>query len=380
MKILHTSDLHLGRQFNGIALDQDHDAVLDQIGRAVIDHAVDALVIAGDIFDRATPPATAVRQFNTFLSRIASDTKTAVIMIAGNHDSGDRIESMSIMTDTRRALIRGVISADEKPLLLSDAHGVVAFSGLPFAYEYAARECFSDETMQTPEHVLAAQLAAARRHVPDGARWVVVSHAFVVGAAGSESERSLVRVGGIETVRPETYAGAQYVALGHLHRPQSAGASHIRYSGSPLAFGFDEADAAKSMNLVDIDGEGRVTVETIAFQPMRRVRVLRGRHAELLLAPPSEDFIKVVLTDDTLVIDAMKRLRVVFPSACDLTYARDEQARESKPLEARTIAAADPADVINDFLDLVRDQRMSEPEARVIASALGDMQQEGDAA
>jgi exonuclease SbcD len=380
MKFVHTSDLHLGRQFNGIALDQDHNAILEQIARAVIDHAADVLIIAGDIFDRAAPPAAAVRQFNAFLSRIASETDAAVVMIAGNHDSGDRIASMSIMTDTRRALIRGVISVDEKPLLLSDTHGVVAFSGLPFAYEYAARECFSDETMQTPEHVLTAQLASAQRHVPDGARWVVVSHAFVAGASGSESERSLVRVGGIETVPSRAYAGAHYVALGHLHRPQSAGAPHICYSGSPLAFGFDEADAAKSMNLVEIDRTGGATIKMIPFQPLRQVRVLRGKHAELLLAQPSDDFIKAILTDDTPVIDAMKRLRGVFPNACDLLYARDERARENKPFEVRAIAAADPAEVVNDFLGLVRDQRMTEPEATVIASAMVNMQQEGDAA
>jgi exonuclease SbcD len=162
MRVLHTADLHLGRQFNGIPLDDDHAAVLDQVLRAVVDLRADVLVIAGDIFDRAAPPETAVRQFNAFLARFASETEAAFVMIAGNHDSGHRIAAMSIMPDTRRVLIRGAVSPDEKPLLLSDEHGTVAFSGLPFAYEYAARECFADEKMQTPEDVLRAQVAAAR--------------------------------------------------------------------------------------------------------------------------------------------------------------------------------------------------------------------------
>lgn len=140
MRILHTADLHLGRQFNGIPLDADHGAVLDQIVSAITSNRVDVLVIAGDIFDRAAPPTSAVRQFNRFLARVASETAAAVVMIAGNHDSGDRIASMSIMTDARRALIRGAISADEQPLVLTDAYGPVAFTGLPFDYEYAARE------------------------------------------------------------------------------------------------------------------------------------------------------------------------------------------------------------------------------------------------
>jgi len=380
MKILHTSDIHLGRQFNGIALDQDHEAVLEQIAQTVIEQAVDALVIAGDIFDRAAPPATAVRQFNAFLSRVASETEAAVIMIAGNHDSGDRIASMSIMTDARRAHIRGVVSVEEKPLLLSDEHGVVAFSGLPFVYEYAARECFADETMQTPEHVIAAQLGAARRHIPNGARWVVVSHAFVSGAQVSDSERPLVRVGGIETVRPETYAGAHYVALGHLHRPQSAGASHIRYSGSPLAFGFDEADGTKSMSLVELDGAGNATIKAIPFQPLRRVRVLRGKHAELLLADPSDDFIKAILTDGAPIIDGMKRLRAVFPNACELAYERDERIDQTKPSEAHAVKAANPFDVVNSFLEQVTGQRMTDGDSAVIATALDDLQKEEHAA
>lgn len=370
MRILHTADLHLGHQFNGISLESDHGVILDQIVSAITTENVDVLVIAGDVFDRAAPPASAVRQFNSFLSSVASKTAAAVVMIAGNHDSADRIASMSIMTDTRRALIRGAISADEKPMVLSDAFGPVAFTGLPFAYEYAARECFADEALQTPADVLSAQVSCAKRNIPQGARWVVVSHAFVVGASGTNSERPLTRVGGIETVSSAVFDGANYVALGHLHRPQSVEASHIRYSGSPLAFGFDEADCQKSMSLVEIDAAGKATIETIPFKPTRNVRVLRGRHAELLEAAPSEDFIKIVLTDDAPVIDAMKRIREVFLNACELVYERDEREPEIRSLGGRAFALANPVDVLSDFLEHVRGERLSEAELVVVASAL----------
>jgi len=378
MRILHTADLHLGRQFNGIPLDADHAAILDQIVSAITSRSVDVLVIAGDIFDRAAPPTSAVRQFNRFLARVASETVAAVVMIAGNHDSGDRIASMAIMTDTRRALIRGAISADEKPLLLTDAHGPVAFTGLPFAYEYAARECFSDEALHTPEDVIAAQVACGRRNIPDGTRWVVVSHAFVSGASSSESERPLTRVGGIETVSSAVFEGAHYVALGHLHRPQSVGASHIRYSGSPLAFGFDESDCQKSMSLVEIDAVGQATIESIPFEPIRQVRVLKGRHAELLLADRSDDFIKAVLTDDAPVIDGMKRIRDVFPNACELVYERNERAPEVKSLAGRALAVANPVEVIGDFLEHVREEGFSENELEVVASELGRLRETED--
>jgi len=380
MKILHTSDLHLGRQFNGISLEDDHAAVLDQIARTVLDREVDVLIIAGDIFDRASPPASAVRQFNGFLERIANETEAAVVMIAGNHDSGDRIGAMAIMTDRRRALIRGAVSAVEKPFVISDAHGPVAFSGLPFAYEFAARECFENEALQSPEDVLAAQVAAARRNVPEGARWVIVAHSFVTGALASESERPITRVGGIETVSSKIFDGAAYVALGHLHRPQSVGVPHIRYSGSPLAFGFDEEGTAKSMSFVEIDAVGNVSVEAIPFEPLRNVRVLTGSHAELLLAAPSNDFVKAILTDDVPVIDGMKRLREVFPNACDLVYARDERGTGMKPLDGQFAKVADPVEVVGDFLELVRDERLSEKETEVIAQALERLRNEEDAA
>ncbi len=376
MRILHTADLHLGRQFNGISLEEDHQAILDQILQIIAEHGPDALVIAGDVFDRAAPPATAVRQFNAFLSRVARETAAAVVMIAGNHDSGDRIGAMSIMTDARRALIRGPVAADEIPLILEDAHGPVAFSALPFSYEFAARECFQDEAFNTPEDVLRAQVAAARRHVPDDARWVVVAHGFVTGANVSEGERPLARVGGIETVGSEVFDGAHYVALGHLHRPQSAGAAHIRYSGAPMAFGFDEGGEAKSVCLVDLDGVGAATIQTILLRPLRGVREVRGKMADLVLNTPSNDFVKVILTDETPLIDPMKRLREIFPNACQLAYARDEKPKEFNAALLARIEVADPIQVIGNFLEYVRDEKLAESELELITSGLHGLNDE----
>ncbi|WP_238367255.1 exonuclease SbcCD subunit D [Mesobacterium pallidum] len=371
MKFLHTADLHLGRQFNGLSLEDDHAAILAQVVEAVKDHDVDALVVAGDIYDRAAPPATAVRMFNAFLTRIATETRAVVVMISGNHDSGDRIEAMSILTDARRALIRGVPRPHDPPLVLHDAHGPVAFSALPFAYEFAAREVFGDETLSTPADVLAAEVAAARAALPTGARWVITAHAFVTGARPSDGERSLVRVGGVETVGAEVFDGAAYVALGHLHRPQAVGAPHIRYSGSPLAFGFDEAGSEKSMSLVDLAAGGSVTIDTVPFAPPRGIQVLRGKHAELLLAPPTDDFVKAVLTDEVPVIDGMKRLRAVFPNACELSYESRDRAGALKPVAAPSARFASPLEVLDDFLTHVRDEGLTEAERAVATEALG---------
>lgn len=381
MRILHTADLHLGRAFNGLSLEEEHRAILDQILQCLISQRVEVLVIAGDIFDRAVPPASAVRQFNTFLTQVARETSAAVVMIAGNHDSGDRIGSMAIMTDAHRALIRGPLSVEETPLVLKDSHGPVAFSALPFSYEYAARECFGDEAIETPEGVLSAQIAAARRHLPQGARWVVVAHAMVAGSKGSEGERPLARVGGLDSVRPEVFAGAHYVALGHLHRPQTSGMAHIRYSGAPLAFGFDEAGEQKSMALIDLEADGSTTVRTIPFAPPRGMRIVRGKLAELMLAEPSPDFIKVVLTDEARLIDPMKKLREVFNNACVLSYARDEDAPAATDATLPPLVKLnDPIEVVGDFLQYVRNERLADPELALVGSAFDDLRKMEDGA
>ncbi|MGG7564574.1 exonuclease SbcCD subunit D [Rhodovulum sp. DZ06] len=378
MRILHTADLHLGRQFNGLSLEADQQDALDQVLAAIHAHGPELLIVAGDVFDRAQPPASAQRQFNDFLRRVAA-TKTAVAIISGNHDGPDRIEAMAAFTDPARALIRGAATAEEPPMLLHDAHGPVAVSALPFVYEHAAREALGDPSIATPHDVIAAQMAAARRAVPEGARHVVVAHAFVAGGAAGETERPLA-VGGIETVDAAAFDGAHYVALGHLHRPQHVTAPHIRYSGAPLAFGFDEAGAAKSMSLVELGPEGVARIEELPFTPLRAVRLLRGTMAELLALPQSDDIVAAELTDDAPPVDPMRRLREVFPNACRLTHLRSLRAPEAKSALAAPERPADPMEVLGGFLETVRGIGPDARETELLARALGALKRKEDEA
>lgn len=368
MRIIHTADLHLGRQFMGLSLEEDHEVILVQILETLVAERADVLVMAGDIFDRASPPNSSVRQFNRFLKRVAEESEAAVVMISGNHDSGDRIEAMSVFSTASRVLVRGIADAEETPLVLSDEHGEIAFSALPFSYEYAAREVFGDESISAPADVIAAQIAAARGHVPEGARWVVVAHAFVAGGAVGETERALTRVGGIETVPSDVFDGADYVALGHLHKPQDVGARHIRYSGAPLAFGFDEAGSEKSMTVVDLKAEG-VEIRTVPFRPIRQVRSLTGAFSDLLAGTPSEDFIQAILTDEIPLIDPMKRLRAVYPNACHLAYARQASTPEANAFGAGR-AATTPIEMVHDFIKVVRGREPNAEEVAIVADKL----------
>ena len=374
MRILHTADWHLGRQFEGHSLDQDQATVLDQVFAAVQKVEPDALIVAGDIFDRAAPPESAVRLLNRFIESVIANTSCAVILIAGNHDSADRIGAMAMLADRRRTLVRGPLSLIEEPLVLHDAHGPVAFSALPFGYEYAARECFADTNIKCPADVMRAQIAAARPHIPPGARWIIVAHAFVTGASVSETERPLTRIaGGIETVPADLFSGAHYVALGHIHRPQTAGAPNIRYSGAPLAFGFDEEGNEKSMVVVDIDGPGNAAVELIPFRPLRSVRTIRGTLEDLLKLPPSEDFIKAILTDDGRLMDPMKRIRERFPFACGLTYARDLVVRQTTGGHPSITALDEPETVVSHFMQVMRGTPLSDTEAHIVADTIAQL-------
>lgn len=379
MRILHTADWHLGRQFHGVPLDDDHGSVLSQVEAAIAAHAPDVLVIAGDIFDRATPPQSALSRFGDFVRRVARDGGTAIVLIAGNHDSAAQIGMMGVLADADRSLVRGPLDAEEKPLILADEHGPVAISALPFSYEFAARACYGSDDISCPADVLREQVASARRHLPDGARWVVVAHAFVEGAATSDGERPLTRaVGGIETVPSSVFEGADYVALGHLHRPQAVGAEHVRYSGSPLAFGFDEEGHEKSMTLVDLAGDGSVTTTLIPFVPHRRIRTLRGRLVELLAAPGgSDDLIGILLTDEVRQIDPMKRIRELYPNAVQLAYERDEPTGEQRLRDGRA-ALESPKEMIAQFVGFVREKGITEAETALVAEKLAALAPAGE--
>jgi exonuclease SbcD len=372
MKILHTSDWHLGRQFHGQSLHEAHAECLAQIVQAVKDHQPDVLIIAGDIYDRAAPPASAVRQFNGFMEQVYSETDTAIVLIAGNHDSGDRVAANSAMVDRRRVLIRGPLQANEPPLIVHDAYGPVAISALPFGNEYAARECFDDVSLASPADVLSAQVAAAKVHIPDHARWVIVAHGFVTSAAASDSERPLL-VGGVETVPKEVFAVADYVALGHLHRPQALDNGRIRYSGAPMAFGFDEAGDVKSMALIDLGAAGEIQTTLIPFKPRHQVRVIEGEFAEILAegrVNPSQDYIKVILTDDAALIDPMGQLRQVYPNAMALEYRRDLAGGQVQAIAAKAKKLDNPEIVVRDFLTFVRDEDPTDADMDLVRATL----------
>ena len=297
MRFLHTSDWHLGRLFHRVHLTEDQAFVLDQFVDLARRERPDAVLISGDIYDRAVPPPEAVRLLDDTLSRLTLDLGIPTVVIAGNHDGPDRLAFGSRLLAGGGLHLFGLPGPAPEPIRLEDAHGPVFIHAVPYAEPPVVREAFGVETVHDHHAAMVACLDAVRSVHPEGARSVVLAHAFVAGGAGSESERPL-SVGGAGTVEASAFAGFDYVALGHLHRPQSLARDRLVYAGSLLKYSFDEATHRKSVSLVEMDAAGACTVERIALTPRREVRRISGLHAELLAAAaedPAREYNSVML-------------------------------------------------------------------------------------
>jgi exonuclease SbcD len=372
MRILHTADWHLGKTLRKVSLLDDQRHVLDQIFDAIVENNIQVLIVAGDIYDKQAPSEAAISMFSTFIERVYEKTDAAIIVIAGNHDSGQRLGAFAKLFDRNRILVRGPLEQEERPLVLNDDHGPVAFSALPYGEIFAARRAFEDETIRSPEDVLRCEVDAAREQVPEGARWVIIAHAFVTGGLPSESERTL-SVGTVETVSSSLFDGAEYVALGHLHRPQTAGRDSIRYSGSPLAFGFDEAGTIKSMTLFDLGADGSLQdFREIPFEPLRKVREVRGLMADLLAeaaADPSEDYISAILLDEGALVEPAAQLRHYYPNILQTLREKKRELVHAGAGRANS-KLDDPMGVIGEFVEFVRGDKPNEAETGVVSSLI----------
>lgn len=331
MRILHTADWHLGRQFHNVSLIDDQAHVLQQLVELAKEASVDAVVVAGDVYDRALPPPDAISLLDDFLGQVVLGLELPVILIAGNHDSAERLNFGSRLLARSNCHIFGRLSESIDAVVLGDDHGPVHFLGLPYAEPAIVRERFGQSDLHSHDSAMAHLTAAAAAVVPDGERSVLLSHCFVAGGSESESERPL-SVGGAGNVSSKHFEAFNYTALGHLHRPQAASETAY-YSGSLLKYSFSEIDHQKSVNLVEVDGKGSIGIECIALSARRDLRALEGKFDDLLDGPGSgesrEDYLLVRLTDTEAILDPMGRLRDVYPNVLHLERPALAQAAQA---------------------------------------------------
>jgi exonuclease SbcD len=335
MRLLHTSDWHLGRPFHGASLLQDQAKALDRIVQLAAEAEVDAVLIAGDLYDRAIPPAEAVQLFNDTLARL-SRAGAAVIAIAGNHDSHVRVSIYDPLLSAFGVTIRGDVRRAAEPVLVSPRRGgePVAIYPLPYLEPSVDGPALAGATTPRLNHQAVTQLALeciqADRRDRKGQRCVLVAHAFVAGGASSDSERELT-VGNVDRVSVETFAGFDYVALGHLHGSQQLDGPRLAYSGTPLPYSFSEQHHTKSVRIVELDAAGTPTVELVPLGVGRPLRTLEGPIDTLLQDPQLQDatgaWVRVILTDDDLPLQAKARLNRRFPHVAELRHQPPERQR-----------------------------------------------------
>jgi exonuclease SbcD len=319
MRLLHTSDWHLGRRLCDVSLLEDQAHVLEQVYAACASERVDALVIAGDIYDRAIPPEDAVRLLSDFAARITQGLGIPLIAISGNHDSAERLGFGAALLEQGRLFLRTGFSSRARPIPVGQGAHAGQVYCLPYTEPEAARLELGDDSLRTHDLAVRAALEAARAHrAASGVQnSVLVGHLFAAGGQESQdSERPLV-VGGAAHVSVAALEGFSYVALGHLHAPQCVGGREdIRYSGSPLKYSFAEARQPKALNLVEVE-DGRARVQGLALNPLRDVVRLEGSFDALLEDPrftfAQGAYVEATYTDSGYLIDVASRLRVRFP-------------------------------------------------------------------
>ncbi len=381
MRLLHTSDWHIGRQFHNVSLLEDQRYVLDQIVAMVREQRVDGVLIAGDIYDRSVPPAAAVELLDEVLNRICRELGVPVVMISGNHDSAERLGfGARQLADGGLHIISSLDQLTE-PVVLESGGEQLACYGIPYADPATVRNHFQlsvsghDEAMAE----LCGRIGSYHRErfgeqVPS----VVLSHCFIDGGEESESERPL-SLGGADRVSADHFRNFSYAALGHLHGRQFKGRESIRYSGSILKYSFSEQHQHKSVVLVDIDRQGVSRSEPLSLMPLRDMRIIEGSLQQLLEQgandPGREDYLLVRLSDSQAILDVMGKLREVYPNVLHLERPGLMAAGELRQLHRDQLKKSELA-MFRDFFKQVGGEPMDEQQSQLVTEVLEEIHNE----
>ena len=379
MRIVHTADWHLGKMFYGEYLtEEQHYVLTEQFLPLLRDEHIDAVVLAGDVYDRSLPPAEAVALFDEISTKITAELGIPFILISGNHDSASRLSFGSRLLAKQQLYIAGEFEKLSGPIYLADQWGDVAFGPVPFAEPAMVRHFLDAADVVDHQTALERLCQWQQQAVPPKARTVCIAHAFVAGGTTSDSERPL-SVGGSDNVEPLVFDGFSYTALGHLHGPQQVGSPNVRYAGSLLKYSFSEANQKKGVVIVDLDQAGKAATSAIPLVPRRDVRILKGSFDEIMAAADDrcDDFVLARLTDAAPILDGMAKLRRKYPHALALETPNRERdgvaADRSFDLRHST-----EQQLFDSFAQSARDgQPLSDSERACIDELWKDMGEEG---
>ena len=321
MKFIHLSDLHLGKRVNEFSMLEEQDAILTQILEIIDTEAPDGILIAGDIYDKSVPSAEAVQLFDGFLVELAKQ-HLQVFIISGNHDSPERIAFGSRIMDASGIHLSPVYNGTVEPITMTDEHGAVNIYMLPFIKPGHVRRFYEDEEIVS--YTDAMRVAIGAMNINTSERNILVTHQFVTGATTCESEE--ISVGGTDNVDASVFVNFDYVALGHIHGAQNCGSGSVRYCGTPLKYSFSEAKHQKSVTVVELDEKDILTVRTVDLAPVHDMSEIKGTFAELTDPiyytdnPIAENYLRITLTDEEDIPDAVGRLRMIYKNLMRLDY------------------------------------------------------------
>ena len=361
MKLIHLSDLHLGKRVNEFSMLEDQQYILTEILHIMDEEQPDGVLIAGDVYDKTVPSAEAVALLDDFLVRLAK-RDLQIFLISGNHDSPERMAFGGRLMEGSGVHLAPVYDGRVSPITLTDAYGTVNFYLLPFVKPAHVRRCFPEREITTYTDALAAAIEAMG--VEQTGRNVLVTHQFVTGAARCDSEE--LSVGGTDNVDVSVFDPFDYVALGHIHGPQQVGRETVRYCGTPLKYSFSEAGHQKSVTVVELGPKGTVSGRTVPLNPLRDLAELRGTYEELTFrgfyegTSYQKDYVHITLTDEEDVPDAMRKLQIIYPNLMKLDYD-NRRTRAGACLDgAEDAEQKSPLELLEEFYEKQNGQPMGE--------------------
>ncbi len=377
MKLIHLSDLHLGKRVNEFSMLEDQRYILKQILAVVDEQMPQGLILAGDIYDKPVPPGEAVQLFDWFLTELA-DREISVFAVSGNHDSPERLAFGARLMSGRGIYVSPVYDGKVEQVCLKDEFGRIYIHLMPFLKPLMVRHAFEGQEPKTYEEAL--KIALEHMKIDTSQRNVLVAHQFVTGASRCESEELLV--GGLDNVSAGLFDEFDYVALGHIHSPQKIGRETVRYCGTPLKYSFSEAGQEKSVTLVEVLEKGNCRVTAIPLKPMRDMRIIRGSYLEVTAlsfyeSSNREDYIQAVLTDEEDIPDGMQKLRVIYPNLMGLEYD-NARTRENRMIEgAETVEQKTELELFEEFYELQNNQPMSGEQKEFAKNLIKELKEDG---
>ncbi len=373
MKLLHLSDLHIGKRVNEFSMLEDQKYILNEILNIVDSEQPDAILIAGDVYDKSVPSAEAVEVFDWFLSALA-ERDTAIFIISGNHDSPERLSFASSLLQKNRVYISPVYNGEVPPITLEDAHGKVNFYLLPFIKPVHVRLCFPEAEIVS--YTDAVDYAIQHMNVDTAQRNVLLTHQFVTGSERCESEE--LSVGGSDNVDVQVFAPFDYVALGHLHGPQNVDGERVRYCGTPLKYSFSEVNHKKSVTVVELGEKGDLSLRLIPLTPQRDFMDLRGTYDQVVSQEfyqglNRDTYVRVILTDENDIPGAMGKLRVIYPNLMLLRYDNERTRGGGEAADVELVGRASPLELFEAFYSQQNGGPLSDEQKKYLSGLIEDI-------